>query len=171
MKRCCSIIALFFFAVGVVGANTFLSQEAFLTGYLAAEYMSEFQRQASDGADIFLFALKYRCSIWLSLLIGGAFRIGSFLACTFCAGFGFAIGFLLTAWIRQGGMAGIFYMLALGMPQMLFYLPAVGILLTRICVPQKEKKSYWITGILLSGLFLLGIFSEYYWNPWMLEKL
>ena len=164
-------IFLLLFAAGVLGANTFWAEEAFLIGFIGSSRLLQFQAETRSAGGFLWFALRYRLSIWISLFLGGAFRIGTAVGMAFCGLSGFCGGFLLTVWIRQNGLKGIFYMAAIGTPQMLLYLPAVFLLLKLISLTRKDRTGYWIFGSMLSGIFLLGMLSEYYWNPWILERL
>lgn len=182
----CIFFGCFFF--GVLSANLGLSDEALWVGFVNENNIRQFTAQGRDVYGFLGFALQNRLLPWVIILICGTFFWGIALCGVWFGWMGFTGGFLMTALIQRHGLRGILIMAGMGFPHILIYAAAYLILLKWVWIIRKERKNfnadtlnrrsgkkyagiYFLSAILISCIFSLGILAEYYISPLILSNM
>ncbi|MCD8366000.1 MAG: hypothetical protein LUC83_09400, partial [Clostridiales bacterium] len=80
---------------------------------------------------------------------------------------GLSLGFLFASLAGQFAFRSIFLDAAILLPQTLVYLPLYRLLIRNNI---HREAAFFLKFLLLSALFLAGALSEYFLNPWLLQK-
>ena len=176
------------FLIGVFAANLCLSDEALWIGFVNENNLLQFTRGQQEVSAFFAFALRYRLIPWILLMVLGYFSWGGAVCTAWIGWIGVSGGFLFASMIQRHGAKGILLMGGMGLPQYVLYAAAYIIFIHLVWAFHREKKMrraelllsgnkkkyvwiYFLFVILVSGVFILGIMTEYYVNPIILEKL
>lgn len=162
------IIYGWIFAPGYIEQIGFLS-DSFLLGYL---------KEDIDGNHLFGYLLKGRSVSLFSVWILGSSFLGGILIYLVLLWTGFSVGLYLTAGLVKRGISGLGFCIAAVFPQMLFYIPAFGLVLIQAFVlsgkREMGRERVLRYGVILFVSFLLlflGVLMESYVNPAILKKL
>lgn len=152
------------------------------SGMLSEYFIRQYKYLEVDGAFLFYYILEQK-GIWMLLIwMLGATAVGAAAAWMFCGWLGILAGILIGLGIFRFGVSGILFCLCAMIPQCFFYVPA-WVLLIRGALKKwagRKKKSFsiraldWRYGGLFAfsfGLFLLGILTESYINPWLMKQI
>lgn len=157
-----------FFSAGFVEQVGFLS-DAFLLDYLKKDI---------DGNHLFGYLLKGRGASLFSVWLLGSSFLGRVLIYLVLLWSGFSVGLYLTAGLVKRGISGLGFCIAAAFPQMLFYIPAFGLVLIQSFIlsgkQEMGKERALRYGIILFVSFLLlflGVLMESYVNPSILKKI
>lgn len=172
-----------FFVLGLVGGILFVnisyrhrSSEADLFGYYLIEQLKKNRKISKE---YLIYLLQYRGKFWLTAIIIGMSRYarGCAVLCVVISGF-FA-GSLSCAILVQQGYKSMLFVLLANLPQAICYVLASLILF--VVIYQREKKqiiqnkmvlqTYGITVCWSTIVYLLGILSENYINPYVIHLL
>lgn len=159
-------LGLFFFSI--LFANLRCSDTVFWLGYQTENSLTLLSPEKLSPASFFLFFLKYRLVLWLIPAGIGYFHRSDLLLPLFSGWLGFSSGFFVTTLIRQFGLFGLPLMATLLLPQLPFYLSAYLLLIHN---KIRRTPAYIIKILLLSGIYLAGVFCEYAVNPLLLENI
>lgn len=162
------IIYGWIFAPGYIEQVGFLS-DAFLLNYLKKEI---------NGNHLFGYLLKGRSvSLFLLWILGSSF-LGGVMIYLVLIWSGFSVGLYLMAGLVKRGVSGLGFCIAAVFPQMIFYIPAFGLILLQAFVlsgkREMGKERIIRYGIILFVSFLLlflGVLMESYVNPAILRKM
>lgn len=175
-------LALFLLG-GVIGFWILsLQGETYLehSGMLSEYFIRQYKYLDVDAGELFYYILEKR-GIWPVLVwVLGYTVIGAAVAGICCGWLGILAGILLGVGTARFGIGGVFFCICAGLPQCLFYIPAWALLLAGVWQKwrRRERKPFSLKsidwrygGVLLctTVLFLLGILTESYINPWLMQ--
>ncbi len=184
-KRLSKIGIALFLAGGIAGFWILnLQGEEYLerSGMLSEYFIRQYKYLDVDGTALFYYILRQK-GIWLLLVwLAGVTAVGAAAAWFFCGWLGVLAGILIGLGILRFGIGGLLFCLAAMLPQCLFYIPAWIFLIRGVFQKwvRRSGKSFsirtldWRYGgilFLVSGLFLLGILTESYINPWWMRQI
>lgn len=183
-------VCVFFgcFLCGVLSANLRLSDEALWIGFVNENHLLQYTRTAGSVREFLFFAFRYRLIPWIVLILSGVFVWGRVFCGAWFGWMGFSDGFVFAALLSRHGAKGILLMGGLGFPHIPIYLFAYAVLAKLIWIISRERKIrktdvfyvahqkkyiaiYYLLTALLTGIFLLGVMTEYYVQPWLLEGM
>ncbi len=159
-------LALFFFSI--LFANLRCSDAVFWLGYQTENSLRQISPGIFSWSAFFQYLLQNRLILWLIPAVAGYFRKGSLLLPLFSGWLGFSSGFFATTLVRQFGLSSLLIMAGILLPQILFYALAYILLIHN---KIHRSISYLPKILIVSGIYLAGVFCEYAANPWILEKL
>lgn len=144
--------------------------------------INTFANKAISGREYLKEVLRYRGSFYLLSAVCGFSIFGAPLAVISTLLFGLQIGILLTMPILEFGFSGGLVGAGLLFPQYLIYIPVTLFLMTRVYNTSSEiwkskapypKNPWHYTLSILAGaaLYMLGILSECYLNPYLTQKV
>lgn len=179
---------LFFgcFFAAILLANIGWKSEASWIGYLNE---NSFIQQAGTGGQMeghIALILKQRLPYWLILVCFSQTVPGLIYAGAFAGWQGVSFGFIFSAMLARYGIRGIAVFAGMCFPQFLFYFVSF-ILMYRLMLTYRRGKSgqisrgssmtvqkkvvYIVFCIILSAVFLSGVFAENYVNPYILNQI
>ncbi len=184
MKKRLSIFLILYlvgFMIGIFYVSLLekLTQE---NTVLLGIYLENQNTETVLNAQVFGHLLKLRGKWFLFYFIGGMTPAGIIMVFAGCLWLGLLAGCLVTLFLIEYGVVGIFFCAGCGIPQIFFYLPSV-LGLFFLCSEMslkfwkgsyRRKEDYqtymfFITSTAL--VFLLGIFLESYVSPNLLKLL
>ena len=184
----CRILFFGCFFLAMILANTLWKNEAAWIGYVHETCFIDINQALRDGSENLLDVALLRLPFWIIIILLGRKGIGIIGADIFGAWQGFALGFLLSAFLIRYGAKGIAAFFCTSFPQILFYFTAYFFLYQVIFNLHQKKQSqtyeegdvskrssvaraYFGICILLSLVFVVGIFIESYVNYFFLLKI
>lgn len=180
-SRVFSILFLAGFAGGILCTNLFFKEIGFQTSLLSL-YLADVVQREEGKAGLFGELLIKRGGFFLFGTVCGLTPFGVPMVCISLIWFGFLAGNLMTVFLLDYGIKGIFLGILSFMPQLFFYLS--GWVLFFFSVMQmaqkswggkkKEKADYRAYIFFLSGAavcILLGIWQESYVNQSFLNAI
>lgn len=186
MRRKNNFPALILFLAGFLAGNILpdvLWRMKWQQKTIASVYfLTTFTTGGITGTEYLKEIFKYRGSIWGISILCGFSVFGAPLAVLETWLLGAYTGAILAVSILQFGLMGGATGIGLLMPQYLFYIPAAlyamkqvwgisaGIWKNKGLFPDKIG-NYMIKTGLASVVYLAGMLSECYLNPWIVEKL
>ena len=171
------------FFLGVWCMNLWRGQQTSLVIALQQFFQWDGSGIGAAPADLFVFLLKERGILFLVLLFFGMGKYGKIFHGLFVTYAGFAAGVIFASFLLVFGAMGMVLFACSFFPQVLFYLPVYFFLLkaSEAWGRLKEHGAGGFSGrekaVLLSALVfllllaLLGVLSEAYVNPIILEKV
>ena len=182
-KHPLNMFFLLSFVLGVVCMNLWKENQASLMLML-----QQFLRWSGNGlemapGDLFAFLLKERGLLFLVLVFFGSGKYGKLFHGLFVTYLGFGVGLICTSFLLVFGAVGILLVAGSFFPQFLFYFLIYFLLVKglRIWKRQREGKTGAVSAkergiivcfyVLLVLILLLGVLSEAYVNPVILEKI
>ena len=170
---------LFFlvFLGGVISANILGIVSGRELGAMNEYFINRYMYANIQGRELFPFLFYKRVPEMLLLLFLSIGIYGSLIVDGYICYLGFSVGFLSVIAIMNYGIRGIFLIFGFFLPQWLFYAPVLVLWrheLRRYKFEEHSKKKNMQLLLLaaLGGLlFLLGLFSESYVNPFFLQKI
>ena len=179
---------LFFgcFFAAILLANIGWKSEASWIGYLNEN--SFIQQMAGTGQmeSHIALILKQRLPYWLILVCFSQTVPGLIYAGVFAGWQGISFGFIFSAMLARYGIRGIAVFAGMCFPQFLIYLVSF-ILMYRLMLMYRRGKQeqigrggsmtvqkkvvYLVFCVILSAVFLCGIFAENYVNPYILNQI
>ena len=147
-------------------------------GFLSDAFLLNYLKRDIDGNHLFGYLFKGRSiSLFFVWILGSSF-LGGALIYLVLLWSGFSVGLYLMAGLVKRGISGLGFCIAAVFPQMLFYIPAFGLVLIQAFVlsgkREMGKERVLRYGIILFVSFLLlfmGVLMESYVNPAILKKL
>lgn len=147
-------------------------------GFLSDAFLLDYLKREVDGNELFVYLLKGRgislCFIWI---LGSSF-LGGALIYLVLLWSGFSVGLYLMAGLVKRGIGGLGFCIAAVFPQILFYIPAFGLVLIQAFVLSGKREMgrerilrYGIILFVCVLLLFLGVLMESYVNPVILKKL
>lgn len=165
-------LALFFtgFLTGILIVNYIWGEQLSLIGTFTEVYLMRLKNETISFQQYTWYLIQVRGLFFLILFLMMGIRIRKIVAAFFLLWTGMSGGILLSEAVAELGMKGSILCLAGLFPQILFYVPAVLVLL-RFCwnYPQNQwnrQKTFFVC-----GLCLIGIFSESCLNPWLIQQI
>ncbi|MCR1840603.1 stage II sporulation protein M [Murimonas intestini] len=172
------------FLTGILGVNLWGKEDISQAGILSTYYISQYKYLQIDSGALFFFLLFRRVK-WLVLLWAlGYTAVGLPAALIYGAWMGLSAGIVMTVAVMKMGLSGLLFCLGAMLPQNLIYLPVILIFLYFVCQKGREKyqRGKLVTGLQWDNdytaaagicllLFVLGILTESYVNPWVLRQL
>ncbi|MCD8232111.1 MAG: hypothetical protein LUD14_09965 [Clostridiales bacterium] len=157
-----------FFLAGILLANFRFTDETFRMGYQMENACRILDTADRNWKSFIIWAIKNRLLLWMALcVLKRIFR--NPLPLFGCNGWiALSLGFIFSSLTGQFSFAGILLCAAILFPQILLYLPACILLITTRIT---RKRPSVIHGLLITGIFLSGTLSEYFLNPWFLQKI
>ena len=159
-------LALFFFSI--LFANLRCSDAVFWLGYQTENSLRQISPWSFSWNDFLQYVAKNRLLLWLLPAVAGYFRKSDLLLPLFSGWLGFSSGFFATTLVRQFGLASLIIMAGILLPQILFYALAYILLIHN---KIHRSPAYFPKILIITGIYLAGVFCEYAANPWILEKL
>ena len=147
-------------------------------GFLSDAFLLDYLKKDVDGNHLFGYLLKGRgVSLFSVWLLGSSF-LGRILVYLVLLWSGFSVGLYLMAGLMKRGISGLGFCIAAVFPQMLFYIPAFGLVLIQSFI-LSEKREMGRERVLRYGIILfvsflllfLGVLMESYVNPSILKKI
>lgn len=163
-----TILFLLLFFCSILLANLKCSDEAFWLGFQVENNLKQFQTADLSLTSTLIYITKNRLVIWIILCILGYFRLGDLLFLIYTGWLGFSSGFFVTTLIQHFGLMSLLLVPGICLPQLPVYAFAYILLITN---KVKRTAAYIPKCLLLSVIFLGGVFCEYYVNPWVLQKI
>lgn len=147
-------------------------------GFLSDAFLLDYLKKDIDGNRLFAYLLKGRgVSLFSVWLLGSSF-LGRILIYLVLLWSGFSVGIYITAGLVKRGISGLGFCIAAVFPQMLFYIPAFGLILIQSFILSgkqemgKERVLRYSIILFVSFLLLfLGVLMESYVNPAILKKI
>lgn len=188
LPRICACIFFGFFLFGALMANLGFADQSLWIGFIHENSLRQFERGQQGVWEFLDFALRHRLIPWALLVALGLLSWGQPFFPAWFGWLGCSGGFLSASLIRRHGIKGILLMGGMGTPQYLIYAAAYIVLTQLAWAFQKQMKIrgagfgksksrakyraiYLLFSALASGIFILGIFAEYYVNPFILGKM
>lgn len=186
-KRFVRIGGAFFLAGAVLGfwVLNFKGKELSGGNGIMSEYfIRQYKYFSIDGQELFYYILEHRMK-WMVLLWGlGWTSAGKASVCLWCGWLGVLGGILGGMSVARFGILGLLFCIAAMIPQILFYAPAWLGIMNKIWKRagnsggQKRIRSvknldWTYIAALAVGIFvfLLGILTESYVNPWLMKQI
>lgn len=184
----CRILFFSCFFVGIFIANTLWKNEAAWIGYLHENMLMQISELSNQSSNNFGYVVISRLPIWICLILFGKSMFGILLAEGFASWQGFSIGFSFAALMMRYGIPGSAWFLISIFPHGLVYVLTFCLLYHMICKLYRQKRisyllgsgmeqymvqsrSYVMVCIVLTALYLVGIFLESYVNVLLLTKM
>ncbi len=168
----CRILFFGCFFVGIFIANTIWKNEASWIGYIHENSMLDVSWTSETKNINLMFVLISRLPIWLALMLFGKKLLGILLAMVYASWQGFAIGFILSAFIIRYGILGLAVYILHWLPHGVLYLISFWLMYRMICKGYQQITTIYMGAcFILSVMFLVGIFLESYVNEFFLEKI
>lgn len=176
------ILFLSGFLAGNLLPNIFWKLKWQQTTLSSVYFLSIFTNSNITGNEYLKELIKCRGSLMALTVICGFSVFGAPLAVLEVIAMGFYIGVILSISILEFGFIGGFVGMAFLLPQYLFYIPvflytteqvwgvSAGIWKNRGLFPQKVGR-YFLRLAPMMAVYALGILSECYINPWIVEKM
>ena len=145
-------------------------------------FLTTFANSSVTGNEYLRELIKCRGSLFVLTVICGFSVFGAPLAVLEIIALGVYTGVILSVSILEFGFIGGFAGMAFLLPQYLFYIPvflyiaeqvwgvSAGIWRNRGLFPQKVGR-YLLRVTPMAAVYVLGILSECYINPWIVEKM
>ena len=184
MKKRLSIFLILYFVGFTIGilCTSLLKKVTQENTALLGIYLKNQNTESVLNVQVFGHLLKLRGKWFLFYFIGGMTPAGIVMVLAGCLWLGLLAGCLVTLFLMEYGVIGIFFCIGCGIPLIFFYLPSV-LALFFLCSEMSLKfwrKSYrrkedykgyvfFMTSAAL--IFLLGIFLESYVSPNLLRVL
>lgn len=141
------------------------------TDVLDENSLSLMKYHAGNNKSLFLFVLRERIWVVLFMFLMSTTYLAGVTVWGIIIWYGTGIGALLAISIMRYGVAGIFLLLAAGMPHYLLYVPAM-IITLQLCKERRiPNKKFWIQFIVLEAVVIIGCFLESYVNLMLVEKI
>lgn len=168
---------------GIVFVNLAFPYRSGETEVLGAYVIEKLREQKPASGNYFCYLLEQRCGTYLLFACMGmtvAARLTAVFGMTWT---GFLAGAMSSMVILQYGVKGMLFFLAANLPQAIFYVPFMLILLAEIYrengkiwkKPGSIIKRYVTVSFFCFGGWLLGIVAEAYGNPrflvWIFSKM
>lgn len=177
-----TVLLLFGFLLGMMIPNLAYrftwKQQAFLAVYLLGTY----GRTAAYGKEYLYQIIGMRGGMFVLMLLCGFTVFGVPLAVLAMVFTGLGIGMVFAMSILQFGLAGGAVAAGLLLPQYILYIPvwmeaygmvyreSMAIWRNHGIFPGKVRR-YLGNSLLWTGIFGIGIFLEWYVNPWILRQI
>ena len=147
-------------------------------GFLSDAFLLDYLKKDVDGNHLFGYLLKGRSVSLFSVWLLGSSFLGRILVYLVLLWSGFSVGLYLMAGLMKRGISGLGFCIAAVFPQMLFYIPAFGLVLIQSFI-LSEKREMGRERVLRYGIILfvsflllfLGVLMESYVNPAILKKI
>lgn len=163
-----TILFMVLFFCSILLANLSCSDEAFWLGFQIENNLRQFRTAELSPDSFCIYLVKNRLVIWIILCFFGYFQRGNLFYLIYTGWLGFSSGFFITTLIQHLGLMSLLMIPGICLPQLPIYV-FLYILLIRNKV--KGTRAYIPKCLLLSVIFLGGVFCEYYVNPWILQKI
>lgn len=180
MLTVCATTAL---VAGTLFANLAFPYRGGETGMLVIYVAERLKERKIPSKAYFCYLLEQRGSGYLFLLMAGLTAAARAVALCGAVGMGFLAGTLGSMAILQYGVRGLLVFLAAGLPQGIFYIPSMVVLLTEIYrqdgkmwkkTKEAVREYFLVFLICLLGL-LVGVLLEAFCNPgflsWVFAKM
>lgn len=176
------ILFLSAFLVGNLLPNIFWKLKWQQKTLACVYFLSIFTNQKVTGIEYLKEIIRIRGSLFVLTILCGFSVFGAPLAALEVLAMGIYTGMILSISILEFGFVGGFVGIAFLLPQYLFYVPvflyttqqvwevSVGIWKNRGLFPQKVGR-YLLRISPMIAVYVLGILSECYINPWIVEKM
>jgi len=179
-----SIFFLLGFAAGIIMINVLGEGYANQTGIISDYYIRQYKYMEIDPNALFFYICQNRLK-WIFLVWIIGFTVLN-LPCVFgcMTWFGFSAGILISLSVLKLGIYGILFFVTAMLPQSIIYIP--GWIFFLQYVYKKNHNKYrigkerfwknwdWNYMLVLAGtvsVFLLGILTESYTNPWIMKQI
>lgn len=163
-----SILFLTLFFFSILMANLRCLDETFWLGFQIENNLKQYQFTDLSVTSFLIYMAKNRLVIWIILCIFGYFQRGNICYLIFTGWMGFSCGFFVTTLIQHFGPASLLIIPGVSLPQFPIYV-LIYILMLKNKV--RQTGAYIPKCLLLSAIFLGGVFCEYFINPWILQKI
>lgn len=147
-------------------------------GFLSDAFLLDYLKKDVDGNQLFGYLFKGRSVSLFFLWILGSSFLGGILIYLVLLWSGFSVGLYLMAGMIKRGISGLGFCLAAVFPQMLFYIPAFGLVVIQAFWLSgkreigRERALRYVIVLFVSFLLLfLGVLMESYVNPTILKKI
>lgn len=173
---------LFAFLLGIVCMNLWIERQPAVALMLQSYFLWEGQGVEVSREDLFIFLLKERGVLFFLLAFLGNGRYRRLFFGGFAVYAGFMTGMILTSCLLTFGLIGMMFFMSSLFPQMIFYVLLYFLIVKSAELLKTQNQEYirhfsgkermlllCFVGFLLF-LFLLGVASEAYINPILLEK-
>lgn len=159
------VVLILSFFVGILTANLKCSTLCLYLGFLQENLILQYSPVSPSLMGFVLFFVTSRLFFLILIVLCKNLPFQSLTLGTLCFCYGLTAGFLFTSCLQRYGLKGIPVMAALTLPAQIFYLLSI-----LKPVPGSKKDSLRLSSnLLLSLLFLLGVLSEYFLNPFLLQ--
>lgn len=170
------------FLAGILAANLIGIEQLEQYGILNEYFIRQLLYTSVNYNELFLYVAEHRGVILLLLLFFGITKLGIPVHFIYIGWNGFSFGVAMVSVIAGLGLKGILILCAFLFPQYLFYIPLYLALFAFCVVGRGRRLSYQnlkipapilflAAGILILGLFTIGIMMESYVNPPIMKKI
>lgn len=174
------------FAAGILAANTFAGKRIKELGLFGDYFFMQIQNTKLDAGRMFRYIFEKRMLFCLVLVFLGFTSVGAAACCLLSGWLGMSAGLLFSGAVIQRGMSGLGICIAGLLPQYLFYVPAVIMLMIKtsrlsarlyrkehgeMFDKGREVTAYLLVLMIAAVLFFAGILMESFINPVLLQKI
>lgn len=171
------------FFLGIILANLCGKDSLEQFGVFNTYYLKQFQYAKIMDSDLLAYIMEIRVPILGMLILTGMTSFWYPLQILFVVWNGGILGFLCVSGIMNLGVGAILLMGTALFPQYIFYVLMYLILLKtfsqlhdqkEVCyMGQRTQKRFWLLVVagLIVAIFLLGLLSEAYINPYLMKKV
>lgn len=167
------LVSLFFAGVILGTAATFLLQS--IVGVDMKIYHSNIKQQIrliTDFWGLFFFILQDRFWELAACILLSMTVIAYPVFCVLCGYSGFCMACMIATATMVYGVRGIAAFLAVILPHYFFYGIGVVLLMLQSCQRQQLPLRYALQSyLIIGGIFFIGVLSEAWCNPWLLQKI
>lgn len=171
------------FFAGIILANLCGKESLGQFGVFNTYFLKQFQYARIQDGDLLAYIIETRTPILAIIILTGMTRFWYQLQILFVIWNGGIFGFLCVSGIMNLGPKAIFLMVTALLPQYIFYVLMYLILLKTfgqihqskevVYGSSKESNRFWLLFVsgLVIAVFLLGLLSEAYINPFFVKKI
>lgn len=141
------------------------------TEVLEESTLSLMKYRAQDCRSLLLYVLKERCLVIPIIFLLSTTYLAAWAVYGALLWYGAASGAVLGVAVLRYGIRGIFLVLAAGIPQYLFYVPAM-VMALRLSVRQRTpNRKFFVQFLILEVVVIIGCILESYVNLMVVEKI
>lgn len=172
------------FFLGILLANILGFEQLEQYGILNEYFIKQLLYVSINYNELFLYVVENRGVIFLLLLVFSITRLGMPVHFLYIAWNGFSFGVAMVSVIANFGIKGILVLCGFLFPQYLFYVLLYLLIFVISCYWQERQESgqnpslgipkvmlVAVVIVLLVGFFMLGVITESYVNPYIIEKI
>lgn len=167
------LVGLFFIGIvlGTVTAILFASISVFEMKIYHSEIENQIQA-ITDLWGLFFYIVQSRFWELTACILLSMTVIAYPVFCVLSGYSGFCMACMIVIATMTYGIKGVFAFLAVVLPHYLFYGSGVVLLMLQSCQRQQLPFRYAVQSyLIIIGIFLLGMLSEAWCNPWLLQLM
>lgn len=166
-------IYLILFFAGLLTGIIFVQgqKNTAFAGIFSEYFLNQYASLRIDYEKLLRYVVNCRCGQYALLVCCGALAVAPFLFGMLIFVFGMTWGSMISISTVRLGLKGVVICVAGVIPQLLFYAPAFGWLLLWIWRHGNNRKKYFFLAAAGFFFLFLGIITEVYINPLILQQI